>query len=91
MPIVFINLTRLRIKLGGVDAPVHPSTIYRMIARGLLPPPHHPSPGVSRWIEEEVDEAIAKLIGRDPQAAEDDATADDGDNDHDPEPLRPAA
>ena len=34
--------------LGGNEKPIHFSTYYRGVARGLYPPLVHPSPGISR-------------------------------------------
>lgn len=55
----FIDINALCQRIGGTR-PVHKSTIYRMIARGLLPKPLHPSPGIARWAEEECEAALAR-------------------------------
>ena len=34
--------------VGGSESPIHKATFYRNVILGLLPPPEHPTPGVSR-------------------------------------------
>jgi predicted DNA-binding transcriptional regulator AlpA len=60
----FWNIKKCRRRIGGEETEVHSSTVYRMIAKGLWPKPVHPSPGISRWIDEECEAALAKLVGR---------------------------
>jgi hypothetical protein len=51
---------------GGAD-PLHPATVYRGVEAGHIPPPYHPSPGLSRWDPDECRAARAKkLAARDP-------------------------
>jgi predicted DNA-binding transcriptional regulator AlpA len=35
--------------LGGKKKPLNKSTVYRNISLGNLPPPIHPTPGISRF------------------------------------------
>jgi predicted DNA-binding transcriptional regulator AlpA len=48
--------------VGGTKS-IHPSTLYRLIDRGVLPEPVKIG-GSSRWIEDEVDAALAALAVR---------------------------
>jgi predicted DNA-binding transcriptional regulator AlpA len=50
-------------KVGGTK-PVHPSTLYRLIRKGGLVPKPVKIGGSSRWIEDEVDTALAALAVR---------------------------
>jgi predicted DNA-binding transcriptional regulator AlpA len=58
----FIDINAARRKAGGTK-PVHQSTIYRLVRRGLLPRPIRIG-GSSRWIEAEFDAALAALAVR---------------------------
>lgn len=44
--------------IGG-DRPIHPASYYRGVARGIYPPPDHPSPGISRVNLDRLDEMLA--------------------------------
>lgn len=57
----YITINTLCERVGG-DRPVHPSTVYRMIAKGLLPKPDHPTPGISRFDDDECEAAIARNV-----------------------------
>ena len=54
----FMSIDTLSERVGGTK-PVSKSTIYRMVAKGLLPKPKHPSPGISRWDDDECEPALA--------------------------------
>jgi predicted DNA-binding transcriptional regulator AlpA len=58
-PIVLIHESVVRARVGGEKTPISKATMYRAIAEGRLPKPVHPTANTSRWIEAEVDEAIA--------------------------------
>jgi hypothetical protein len=49
--------------LGGEEKPLHFSTYYRGVARGLYPPLVHPSPGISRVSKRAVLDLRARIIG----------------------------
>lgn len=49
--------------LGGEKKPIHPSTYYRGVARGIYPPPAHPSPGITRIVKRHLAEARARILG----------------------------
>ena len=49
-------------KVGGTKS-IHPSTLYRLIDQNVLPKPVRIG-GSSRWIEDEVDAALAALAVR---------------------------
>jgi predicted DNA-binding transcriptional regulator AlpA len=55
-----LDLRALRIRVGG-SRPVHGSTVYRLIARGLLPKPLHIGAS-SRWLRQEVEAALARMM-----------------------------
>ena len=48
--------------LGGNEKPIHFSTYYRGVARGLYPPLVHPSPGISRVSKRALIELRARII-----------------------------
>lgn len=45
--------------LGGKEHPISKATLYRNIKAGRLPPPEHPTPGISRWRPSQIREAMA--------------------------------
>jgi hypothetical protein len=45
-------------KLIGGDKPIHPSTYYRGVKRGIYPAPLHPSPNTSRADMDKLEAAI---------------------------------
>jgi predicted DNA-binding transcriptional regulator AlpA len=47
---------------GGTENPFHPSTIYRLMGKGLWPKPIHIG-GSSRWLASECREALARMMG----------------------------
>jgi hypothetical protein len=49
--------------LGGEEKPLHFSTYYRGVTRGLYPPLVHPSPGISRVSKRAVLDVRARIIG----------------------------
>jgi predicted DNA-binding transcriptional regulator AlpA len=57
-----IDIKAARRKAGGTK-PVHASTLYRLVRRGLLPKPIKIG-GSSRWIEDEFDAALAAMAVR---------------------------
>jgi predicted DNA-binding transcriptional regulator AlpA len=57
----FVDINTLCQRIGGTKQ-VHKSTIYRMVAKGLLPKPYHPTPGSSRWADNECEAAIARMV-----------------------------
>lgn len=40
--------------IGGKEKPIHRCTYYRGVAKGIYPPPCHPSPGISRVLKSRV-------------------------------------
>jgi predicted DNA-binding transcriptional regulator AlpA len=46
----------------GGSKPIDPSTLYRGIRQGRYPRPVKVGPGASRWLREECDAALAKLV-----------------------------
>lgn len=52
---------------GGTE-PLHPSTIYRNIAKGLLPAPIRVGPNTSRWLRSECEAALQAMIAGRAQA-----------------------
>lgn len=46
--------------IGGEESPIHPSTYYRGVAKGIYPAPEHPSPGIARV---NLDRLAARLAG----------------------------
>jgi predicted DNA-binding transcriptional regulator AlpA len=55
-----IDIKALCERVGG-SRPIHPSTAYRLVKRGLLPKPIRIF-GSSRWIEAEVEVALAEMM-----------------------------
>lgn len=53
----FVDIDALCQRVGGTR-PVHKSTIYRMKD---FPKPLHPTPGISRWDEDEVEAYLARM------------------------------
>ena len=49
-------------KYFGGSKPLHPATVYRGVKKGRIPPPYHPSPGVSRWVPDECRVAREAMI-----------------------------
>jgi predicted DNA-binding transcriptional regulator AlpA len=49
-------------KFFGGSKPLDPATVYRGIKDGRIPPPYHPSPGVSRWVPDECRAAREAMI-----------------------------
>ena len=45
----FLTLAEVCAFFGGKGKPLHPSTLYRGIAAGRLPPPVSPTPNTRRW------------------------------------------
>jgi predicted DNA-binding transcriptional regulator AlpA len=45
---------------GGTEEPFHPSTIYRLIGKGLWPKPIHVG-GSSRWRRTECEAALSQM------------------------------
>jgi predicted DNA-binding transcriptional regulator AlpA len=45
----------------GGQRPLNPSTVYRLIRKGILPRPIKVSEGTSRWRRDEVEAALAKM------------------------------
>ena len=58
----FLDRKAMCRKVGGTKS-IHPSTLYRLINKGVLPKPVRIG-GSSRWIEDEVDAALAALVVR---------------------------
>jgi predicted DNA-binding transcriptional regulator AlpA len=57
---------------GGVDRPIHYSTLYRGIAAGRYPKPVHIGPNSVRWLRSECRKARQTLIAArddEPEAA----------------------
>ena len=59
----FIDLDETCRTIGGNKKPVHPSTYYRGVKKGIYPPPDHPSPGISRVNRPALVAALRKRIG----------------------------
>lgn len=53
----------VRAYFGG-SKPLDAATIYRAVKDGRIPPPYHPSPGVSRWVPDECHAARAAMIAQ---------------------------
>ena len=47
-------------RLGGPDKPLHPASIFRMVARGELNPPVRIGPRLARWPADEIDDYLAR-------------------------------
>lgn len=47
-------------RIGGEETPIHRSTLWRGIKAGRFPKPIKPTPGLNRWIPEEIDECLNK-------------------------------
>jgi hypothetical protein len=59
-----VDISGLCIALGGKDKPLNPATVYRNIKAGLISPPFHPTPNISRWSKSrELARAIARQVG----------------------------
>ena len=58
-PTRLLDIDGVRRKLGG-DPPPDCSTIYRLVAQGVLPRPIKVGTRLSRWREHEIDTAIAR-------------------------------
>ena len=52
---------------GGAK-PLHPATAYRGVKAGRIPPPYHPTPGISRWVPDECRAAREAMIANGPAA-----------------------
>jgi predicted DNA-binding transcriptional regulator AlpA len=48
--------------LIGGSRPLHPSTLYRNIRRGIYPAPIKSTPGSSRWLRVEIEAALHAMI-----------------------------
>jgi predicted DNA-binding transcriptional regulator AlpA len=48
--------------IGGADKPIHPSSYYRGVRRGIYPAPVHVGPNTVRDPEHELADAITRLI-----------------------------
>ncbi len=46
----------------GGTKPINPSTVYRGVKAGRIPPPYQPTPGISRWVPDECRDARRKQI-----------------------------
>lgn len=57
----FLHIKAVCQMIGGTR-PTHPSTIYRLVAKGLWPKPVHVTPGSSRWLASECESALRNLI-----------------------------
>lgn len=49
-----IPMTAVCELIGGKETPIAPSTVYKAIKRGDLPPPIKLGPGTSRWRRSEI-------------------------------------
>ena len=47
-------------RLGGADQPLHPASIFRMVARGEINPPVRIGPRLARWPSDEIDDYLAR-------------------------------
>jgi predicted DNA-binding transcriptional regulator AlpA len=54
---------------GGENTPLNPSTIYRNIKAGIIPPPIHPGANISRWVRSELRNARVRLMAERDNAA----------------------
>ena len=57
-----LDTKAVRREVGGTK-PIHQSTLYRLIRRGLLPRPIKVG-GSSRWVRSEIEAALAALAVR---------------------------
>ena len=62
------NIEQVCVFFGG-EKPLHPATAYRGIKAGRIPPPYHPTPGLSRWIPDECHAAREAMIAERKSAA----------------------
>lgn len=51
-----IRLSEMATRLG-----VDRVTVWRMVKRGTLPPPVHPTPAISAWFESDLDNVFQQL------------------------------
>ena len=49
-------------RLFGGSKPINPSTLYRGIRQGRYPRPLKVGPGSSRWIREECESALQRMM-----------------------------
>jgi predicted DNA-binding transcriptional regulator AlpA len=49
-------------RLFGGSKPINPSTLYRGIRQGRYPRPVKVGPGASRWLREECDAALQRMV-----------------------------
>ena len=47
---------------GGTAKPIDPSTLYRGIRQGRYPRPVKVGPGASRWLLEECEAALQRMV-----------------------------
>jgi predicted DNA-binding transcriptional regulator AlpA len=47
--------------IGGVR-PIHQSTLYRNVRKGIYPAPIRATPGSSRWLRVEVEAVLRKMV-----------------------------
>ena len=49
-------------RLFGGSKPINPSTLYRNIRKGLYPRPVKVGPGTSRWLREEIEAVLRRMM-----------------------------
>jgi predicted DNA-binding transcriptional regulator AlpA len=61
--VALLDRKAVQLFFGGTK-PLHPSTIYRHIKEGTIPPPIKISAGCSRWSLAECELALARMTAR---------------------------
>jgi predicted DNA-binding transcriptional regulator AlpA len=60
--VALLDRKAVEVFFGGTK-PLHPSTVYRHIKAGIIPPPIKISAGCSRWSLADCEAALARMAG----------------------------